>query len=52
VLHASLLVRIVGDYSGDFGMRSAGGMGNAIALALFVLVTVSAVLRGLRLRPG
>ncbi|MCU0804421.1 MAG: hypothetical protein MUF79_04935 [Burkholderiales bacterium] len=50
VLHASLVVRVVGDYSGDFGMRSAGGMGNALALALFVLVTVSAVVRGLRTR--
>ena len=50
VMHASLAVRIIGDYSGDFGMRSAGGMGNALALALFVLVTVSAVVRGLRMR--
>ena len=49
-LHASLVVRIVGDYLGDFAMRSAGGMGNAVALALFVLVTVSAVVRGGRTR--
>jgi hypothetical protein len=50
VLHASLVLRIAGDYLGDFGMRSTGGMGNAIALVLFVLVTVSAVLRGSRTR--
>ncbi|MCX7892053.1 MAG: hypothetical protein N2544_06785 [Burkholderiales bacterium] len=52
VLHATLAVRVAGDYANDAGMRSAGGMGNALALVLFVLVTAGAVLRGARARPG
>lgn len=48
VLHASLIVRIAGDFLLDPLFRSIGGTLNAIALLLFVLSTVSAVIRNKR----
>lgn len=48
VLHSSLIVRIAGDLLQHQHSRSIGGALNAIALLLFVLSTVSAVLRGKR----
>ena len=45
-LHASLLVRLVGDGAGSSALRSLGGLLNAIALALFILSTASSVIRG------
>lgn len=51
VLHASLLVRIAGDFAASHAWRAAGGMLNALALALFVAGTVAAVVRGRR-EPG
>jgi hypothetical protein len=38
VLHASLVFRVVGDLSEDFGRwRVWGGLGNAVALVLFAV---------------
>lgn len=49
VLHASLLVRIIGgDGLALPGVRSAGGLMNAVALGLFILSTISSVIRGFR----
>lgn len=48
VLHASLLARVAGDVLAIPHCRSAGGALNAVALALFVLSTVAAVIRGKR----
>ena len=50
LLHASLAVRIAGDYAGDFALRRTGGFGNAAALALFVLVMVGSIVTA-RSRP-
>lgn len=47
-LHASLIVRIAGDFMLDPLYRSIGGVLNAIALLLFVLSTVGAVIRSKR----
>ena len=48
VLHASLLLRLAGDALAAPALRSEGGMLNAVALVLFILNTVSSVLRGRR----
>jgi hypothetical protein len=48
LLHASLLVRLAGDASGQFAWVRIGGALNALALAVFILSTVSAVVRGAR----
>lgn len=50
VLHASLTVRIVGDFLLVPLCRSIGGALNAIALLLFVLSTASAIIRSKRQR--
>lgn len=47
-LHLSLLVRIAGDLSNNPDLRSLGGALNAIAIVLFILNTIAAVVRGLR----
>jgi hypothetical protein len=46
LLHLSLVVRLAGDAIGNFSATRVGGMLNAIALAAFILSTVSAVVRG------
>jgi len=46
VLHLSLALRVVGDLAQLADWRRAGGAGNAVALLLFVLGTISAVVRG------
>lgn len=46
LLHASLVVRLAGDAAGQFDWTRTGGMMNAVALAAFVVSTVSAVARG------
>lgn len=46
LLHLSLGARVVGDLAVLPDWRSAGGAGNAVALLAFILVTVSAVIRG------
>lgn len=47
-LHVSLLVRLAGDGLALPGIRSLGGLLNAVALVLFILSTVSSVIRGFR----
>jgi len=51
LLHASLLLRLAGDATGVFGWTRAGGLGNAVALAAFIVSTASAVVRGRRTIP-
>ena len=46
LLHLSLGVRLLGDALASFEWRSAGGLLNAVALAAFILSTVTAVIRG------
>ncbi len=48
VLHASLLLRLVGSGLMRPELHSLGGLLNAAALALFILSTVSSVIRGSR----
>lgn len=48
VLHGSLIARVAGDLLLIPHCRSAGGGLNALALALFILSTVAAVIRGKR----
>jgi hypothetical protein len=50
LLHISLLVRLAGDTAGNFDWTRAGGLLNAIALAAFVLGTLTAAVRGRRQR--
>ncbi len=52
VLHVSLFARLLGDALTQPGLRSLGGLLNAVALALFIAVTVSSVIRGLRMGQG
>jgi hypothetical protein len=46
LLHASLLIRLAGDATGQFEWTRVGGLLGAIALLAFVVNTVVAVLRG------
>ncbi len=46
LLHGSLIVRLAGDALGLPEWRAAGGAGNALALAAFILNTIAAVVRG------
>ncbi len=48
LLHATLALRVVGDLSAWTDGRRWGGMGNAIAIALFAVVLVFSVARGAR----
>lgn len=48
VLHASMAARIAGDLLYIPHCRSAGGILNGVALALFVLTTIAALMRGRR----
>ncbi len=48
LLNATLAVRIAGDLLEKPDWRAWGGMGNAVALALFVLLTAGSVIRGRR----
>ncbi len=48
VLHGSLTLRLLGDGLDQHGLRALGGAGNGLALLLFVLTMLSAVLRGRR----
>ena len=47
-LHASLIIRIAGDLLQDSYCRSMGGVLNAVALLLFILSTLLAVINGKR----
>ena len=44
LLHASLILRVVGDLAGSPVARRWGGLGNEIAVVLFLLLTARAVL--------
>ena len=44
LLHSSLLVRMIGDVAGIPGVRRWGGMLNAAAIVLFLIVTIFSVL--------
>ncbi|HEX8012070.1 MAG TPA: hypothetical protein VF814_14210 [Casimicrobiaceae bacterium] len=46
LLQASVLVRLAGDAAGRFDWTRAGALGNALAIAVFILVTLRAALRG------
>jgi hypothetical protein len=46
LLHASVLVRVAGDLAQSAPLRAEGGAANAIALAAFVVSTITAVVRG------
>ena len=48
LLHLSLVARVAGDASGEFALTRVGGLLNALALAAFIVSTVSAVVRGRR----
>ena len=48
LLHVSLVVRVAGDASGQFAWTRVGGLLNALALAAFIVSTVSAAARGKR----
>ena len=50
-LHVSLLARLLGDLLLIPHCRSAGGLLNAVALALFVIIMATAVMRGKRPHP-
>lgn len=52
VLHLSLGARIVGGLAGDFGGQRYGGLGNAIALLLFIGTMAASALRARFGRPG
>lgn len=46
LLHASLLLRLAGDLLGEHGWRAGGGIGNALALGLFMVLVVGGLVRG------
>lgn len=45
LLQLSLMARLVGDFTGHALLRTAGGIGNALTIVLFVLLSASAVAR-------
>ena len=51
LLHASLVARLAGDALGQFSWTRVGGLLNALALAAFIVSTVSAAVRGKRSAP-
>lgn len=48
LLHGSLCARLAGDALGEFAWRRGGAVWNAIALAAFVIVTLTSIARGRR----
>jgi hypothetical protein len=48
LLHASLALRLLGDASGSFALARWGALGSALALAAFIVIMLSAVLRSRR----
>ncbi len=55
-LQISVLVRVTGDLAGSYELKKWGGMLNAIALTLLILIVITTVIRGelakRRLRPA
>lgn len=45
LLHGGLLARVTGDLTGLDGLRRIGGLGNAAAVVLFIVVTATLVIR-------
>ena len=43
LLHLSLMLRVAGDFGGQFPWRAWGGMGSALAIALFLVMQVTAI---------
>jgi hypothetical protein len=52
LLHASLVWRVAGSFLDSFSLTRQGGMANAIALLVFILVMLGSVLRGRRDKPA
>jgi hypothetical protein len=53
LLHAGLVLRIVGDLGGDYDLARVGGLLNATAIGIFLVATVgSAILRKVQVRTG
>ena len=50
LLHASLALRVAGDLTGHLAPRALGAVGNAIAIALFIVTAAALALRGKRTR--
>ena len=48
LLHSSLALRVAGGLAGDSAARAAGSAGNALAIALFVVLAASQAVRGTR----
>ena len=48
VLHASLLARVMGDFSAMPALSRWAGIANAVALLLFILTMLASLVRGLR----
>ena len=46
LLHLTLAVRLAGDLAGNHGWRALGGAGNALALLLFLVMTIGSGVRG------
>jgi len=44
LLHASLALRVAGDLAASAALRSAGGAGNALAIAVFILTAAALAL--------
>lgn len=44
-LHLSLVLRVGGDLAGSYGVRVAGSIGNALAIAMFIVIAATAALR-------
>lgn len=52
LLHASLLLRLLGDALQDFSLRHWGALGSALAIAAFLLTTVGTILAARRQGPA
>jgi hypothetical protein len=51
LLHASLVWRVAGSLLDSFSLTRQGGMANAVALLVFVVVMLGSMLRGRRDMP-
>jgi hypothetical protein len=51
LLHASVALRLAGDAIGSAGVLRWGGMANGVALAVFIVTMVVAVVRGRASKP-
>ncbi len=51
-LHASLLARVIGDFSETPALTRLAGIANAMALLFFILIVLVSVVRGLRTRES